>query len=290
VIDKTCLITGGTSGIGKAAALALASLGHGLIILGRNAEKLERTCREIRLKTGNDRVDSCACDISVMADVRAAADRIKAGHDTIDVLVNSAGARFLRHGVTREGVELTLATNHLGHYVLTLSLTDLLDRSGVGRVVNVSSGTHRAAAGVIENVLSARDYDGRRQYAESKLANILFTYALAVRLKGRGISVNSADPGGVATNFARNNGLLHWLKHRLYYMSKRQLLSPAQGAETIVFLASSNEVQGVTGKHYFQGKAVASSKRSYDAALQDELWSSSARLSGIDLQAAGHER
>lgn len=131
---------------------------------------------------------------------------------------------FCATSLRQKESSLTLATNHLGHFVLTLSLLDLLERSAEARIINVASGAHYGADGVIENILRPEEYDGKKQYARSKLANVLFTYALAERLKDRQsrITVNAADPGGVATNFARNNGLIPWLKHRLYYLSKRQ--------------------------------------------------------------------
>jgi NAD(P)-dependent dehydrogenase (short-subunit alcohol dehydrogenase family) len=191
--------------------------------------------------------------------------------------------RFVRHQLSQEGLELTLATNHLGHFVLMLSLIDLLASSGQARIVNVSSGTYYSGTGAIEKIQSAREYDGRKQYSNSKLANVLFTYALVDKLRGKGITVNSCEPGGVATNFARNNGFVHWLKHRLYYLGKGQLLTPAPGADTVVYLASSDEVAGVTGRHFFQRKELRSSERAYDKTLQAELWSLRRDLAGIDL-------
>jgi NAD(P)-dependent dehydrogenase (short-subunit alcohol dehydrogenase family) len=281
--QSVCLITGATSGIGKAAALALAKKNYRLLLAGRNEEKAARVCEEIKRKSRNGDVGYYVCDLSVLRDVRALAARIKKSHPRIDVLINNAGARFLRHELTEEGIEMTLATNHLGHFVLTLSLIDTLKRSGRGRIINVSSGAHEAATGVIENTLSAKDYDGRKQYSNSKLANVLFTFALAGMLKGTGIAVNAVDPGGVATNFSRNNGLAYWLKHRLYYLMKRQLLTPAQGAETIVYLASSDEVEGITGTFFKDKKEKKPSDMSYDRTLQDKLWVLSAGLGGIDL-------
>lgn len=278
-----CLITGATSGIGKAAALALAEKGWELILVGRNAEKSARVCREIKRKSRNGDVSFYVCDLSVLRDVRGLAARIREDHARIDVLINNAGARFLRHQLTKDGVEMTLATNHLGHYVLTLSLIDRMSGSEPVRIVNVSSGAHFAGAGVIENIQSAKGFDGRKQYANSKLANVLFTYALADRMRGKRITVNAVDPGGVATNFARNNGLVPWLKHRLYYLKKRQLLTPAQGAETIVYLASSGDVEGITGKYFSDKEEKKSSVASYDMAIQEKLWVSSVELSGMDL-------
>lgn len=280
---RTCLITGATSGIGKAAALALAKKGLALVIVGRNEEKSARACDEIRRKARNGDVNYYVCDLSVLRAVRAMAARVKEDYGRIDVLVNNAGARFLQHQLTDEGLEMTLATNHLGHFVLTLSLIDRLRNSGGARIINVASGAHYAGTGVIENVQSAAGYDGRRQYANSKLANVLFTFALADRLKGKGIAVNAVDPGGVATNFARNNGLVSWLKHRLYYLKKRQLLTPARGAETIVHLASSDGAMGITGKYFLDKKEKGSSDLSRDRAIQEKLWALSVELSGTGL-------
>ncbi len=278
----TCLITGATSGIGKAAALALSKKGWRVILVGRNKEKIARAGDEIKRKSRNKDVSFYVCDLSVLRDVRALAVRIREDFGRIDVLVNNAGARILRHRLTEEGIELTLATNHLGHFVLTLSLIDALERSERPRIINVSSSAHYTGTGVIENIRSAADYDGRKQYANSKLANILFTFALADRLKGMRIAVNAVDPGGVATNFARNNGLVPWLKHRLYYLKKRQLLTPARGAETIVYLASSDDAIGITGKYFLGKKEKRSSDLSMDKAIQEKLWASSVELSGID--------
>jgi NAD(P)-dependent dehydrogenase (short-subunit alcohol dehydrogenase family) len=281
---QICLITGATSGIGKAAAFALAKNNYELILIGRNEAKVKKVCCEIRKKTGNDHVNEFVCDLSMLQDVRRVADKVKNAYNRIDVMINNAGAKILRHQLTKDGIELTLATNHLGHFTLTLSLMGLLKRSQSARIINVSSGAHYASDGVIENILKADFYDGRRQYANSKLANVLFTYALADKLKGRSIGVNAVDPGGVATNFSRNNGLHHWIKHRLYYLKKRQLLTPEQGAATLVYLASANNVMGITGKYFNDLKETKSSDISYDKALQNKIWEFSARLSGIDIE------
>jgi NAD(P)-dependent dehydrogenase (short-subunit alcohol dehydrogenase family) len=281
---QICLITGATSGIGKAAALALAKKNYELILIGRNKEKAKKVCYDIKKITSNDHVNDFVCDVSLLQDVRSTADKIKNAYDRIDVLINNAGAKFLRHQLTKEGIELTLATNHLGHFTLTLSLIDLLKMSPSARIINVSSGAHYAGNGAVENMLTAHNYDGRKQYSNSKLANVLFTYALADKLMGKGIVVNAVDPGGVATNFGRNNGLWHWLKHRIYYLRKRQLLTPEQGAETLVFLSSDDGVIGITGKYFNEMKEKRSSDISYDKALQDMIWEFSVTLSGIDLE------
>jgi len=280
-----CLITGATSGIGKAVAFALAKRNYELILLGRNEEKAKKVCCDIKNKTLNDKVDYFICDLSSLQDVRSTAEKIKGVYDRIDVLINNAGAKYLRHQLTKEGIELTLATNHLGHFMLTLSLIGLLKNAPSARIINVSSGAHYEGNGVIENILTAHNYDGRKQYSNSKLANVLFTYALADKLKGRGIVVNAVDPGGVATNFARNNGLWHWMKHRIYYLKKNKLHRPEQGAETLVFQASANNVNGITSKYFVDKKEKRSSDISYDKALQNKIWELSVKLSGIDLEA-----
>jgi retinol dehydrogenase 14 len=281
--QMTCLITGATSGIGKAVALALAKKGYGLVLVGRNEEKTARVREEIKRKSHNEKVGCYVCDLSVLRDVRGLARRIFEDHQRIDILINNAGARFLRHQLTEEGLEMTLATNHLGHFVLTLSLIGALQGSGSARIINISSGAHSVGTGVIENDLSAEKYDGRKQYSNSKLANVLFTYALAERLKGRGIVVNAVDPGGVATNFARNNGLGPWLRHRLYYLMKAKLLTPRQGADTVVYLASSDAHIGITGKYFANRKETRTSDISYDKAAQERLWEMSVELTGKDL-------
>jgi NAD(P)-dependent dehydrogenase (short-subunit alcohol dehydrogenase family) len=281
--QKVCLITGATSGIGKAAAVALAHQHYELILLGRSENKLKKVCAEISGKTRNDKVNYCVCDISILQAVRREANRLKLEYRRIDVLINNAGARFLQHQWTPEGIESTLATNHLGHFVLTLSLLGLLTNSASARIINVSSGAHSTSRGVIENIIPPQPYNGRCQYANSKLANVLFTYALANKLKRRGIAVNAVDPGGVATNFARNNGFIPWLKHRFYYLKKGRLQTPAQGAKTILHLASSDDIAGMTGKYFFDLKEKTSSDFSYDQSAQNELWTLSVKLGGIDL-------
>jgi len=280
--QRTCLITGATSGIGEAAASDLAKLGHRLILVGRNEEKLKKTVGRIRDRTGSKEITAYRCDLSLLQEVRSAAERIRRDYRRIDVLINNAGARILRHQLTEEGIELTLATNHLGHFVLTLSLRGLLQSSGDARVISVSSGAHYGGTRAIENIKSAEDYDGKRQYADSKLANVLFTYALADRIKDRQISVNALDPGCAATNFARNNGLWPWLKHRLSYLLRGQLRTPARAAETIIYLAASGDVAGVTGRYFRDKKETRSSDISYERAVQEALWESSVALSGID--------
>lgn len=280
--QRICLVTGATSGIGRAAALGLAALGHRLILVGRDERKLARTAARISERCGSGRIAIYRCDMSLLREVRSVADRIRREQPRIDVLVNNAGARFLKHGLTDEGIELTLATNHLGPFVLTLSLKESLRKSGRACVINVSSGAHYGGTRAVENIQSPEAYDGKRQYADSKLAGVLFAYALAERWRDQGISANAVDPGPAATRFSRNNGTWSWLKHRLAYLLKGQLRTSARGAETIIYLATSDEMASLTGGYFRDMKAMRSSDLSCDAALREVLWESSAALSRTD--------
>lgn len=181
-------------------------------------------------------------------------DKIKNDFKKIDVLVNNAGARFIKHELNNEGIELTLATNHLGHFALTNELLPLLENSDDARVINISSGAHYGGKGIIQNITEPSQYDGQLQYSNSKLANVLFTYELAERLKDTKVKVFAVDPSSVATNFSQNNGLKFWLKHLAYYFLKRQLITPKQASQTIIHLATSAEVKNQTAKFFFDMK------------------------------------
>jgi len=276
--DKIILITGATSGIGKAAAFSLAQAGALLILLGRNEKKGEGVCRLITGKTGNDKIKFFKADLLLLNEVKLAADKICDSYYRIDVLINNAGGRFLEHKLSSEGIEQTLAVNYLSHFLLTDILLDRLKSSSSARIINVASSSHYTGKGIIRNVISPTEYNGKQQYSDSKLANVLFTYKLAEMLEGTNITINAMDPGGVATNFARNNGFVYWVKHRSYYLLKRELLSAQQGADTIIFLASSKEVGGVTGKYFYKRKVKTSSELSYNKELQNELWEMSKKM------------
>jgi NAD(P)-dependent dehydrogenase (short-subunit alcohol dehydrogenase family) len=280
--NKICLITGATSGIGKAAALNLSDLGASLILLSRNEEKGKKICNQIRKRMHDVQIKFYKVDISSMKEVRNVSEKIKKDFDHIDVLINNAGARFDKYFKNDVGMELTFATNHLGHFLLTLSLIEMLKKSTQGRIINISSPAHTRATQELDDIAAPIHYDRRIAYGRSKLANIYFTYELSSRLKNSNITVNAVDPGGVATNFSRNNGLYPWLKHYLSYILKLKLISPQKAAETIVYLSSSGEVSGITGKYFFKKKEISSSPASYnrDAALK--LWQLSLKLTGID--------
>jgi len=279
--NKICLITGATSGIGKATAIELAKLGFNLILTGRSEDKGVKLSKSISKKY-NVKSVFFRCDISSLSDVRKFAEIVKSKYERLDVLINNAGSRFNDYKKSADGIELTFATNHLGHFLLTNLLLDLLKKSTSPRIINISSSSHGGKKINFEQIAFPKNYDRREAYGQSKLANVLFTYELARRFSTNNITANTLDPGGVATNIGRNDGFFSWAKHRVYYLLKRELLTPKQGAETVVYLASSPDVEGVTGKYFYRKKEKQSSKESYDVEKARELWKLSEKLSGIE--------
>jgi retinol dehydrogenase 14 len=273
--DKTCVITGATSGIGKAAAFALAAMGASLVMVGRNADRGVRIRRELQTRFPSAQLDFCRTDLSSLAEVRELAAAIAARHGRIDVLINNAGARYDRYHESRDGFELTFATNHLGHFLLTCLLWDCLAASPAARIITVSSSAHAAARTDGVWLPREQEYDGRQAYAKSKLANILFAFELARRMVAAGVSSNALHPGGVATNFARNNGVLSWSKHLLAYGMKGRLISPTRGADTIVYRAAASDVERISGRYFFQCRQVEPAPAALDSSLAAALWNSS---------------
>jgi NAD(P)-dependent dehydrogenase (short-subunit alcohol dehydrogenase family) len=277
---KTVLVTGGTNGIGKVTALELAKMGATVVIIGRNTTKTEEIVAEIKQQSGNSSVESIIADLSSMAEVRRAADEFKAKHNRLHILINNAGAMFTQRQETVDGYETTFALNHLAYFLLTELLLDTLKASAPARIVNVSSDAHKGAKINFDDVQHEQSYGsmGMGAYGESKIANIMFTYELARRLQGTGITVNTLHPGVVRTGFGRNNGGLMRL---IMPLVQRFGISEAQGAQTSVYLATSPEVEGVNGKYFDKSKAVQSSPESYDEAAQKRLWTLSEQLTGL---------
>jgi len=280
--DRICLITGATSGIGRATAVELARLGATLILVGRNERKAAQVRHAIGRLPGNHPVEFLQADLSRQQDVRQVAAAVVRKYERLDVLINNAGARFSRYEESVDGIEQTLATNHLSHFLLTLLLWEQLHQAPAARVITVSSGAHHGVSNEIQATWPAEAYDRKVAYGQSKLANVMFTYELARRLKGTQATANALDPGGVATNLGRNNGLVAWAKHLVFYALKGQLLSPRQGADTVVYLASSPEVAGVSGQFFYQRKPCKSSAVSYDEPASRRLWETSLKLTHLD--------
>jgi NAD(P)-dependent dehydrogenase (short-subunit alcohol dehydrogenase family) len=271
---KVVLITGGTSGIGRAAATALAAMGAEVVVTGRDRERGEAAVEEIRRDSGNERVSLVLADLSVQAEVRRLAEEFRERHDRLDVLVNNAGLVQSRRVETPDGLELTLAVNHLAPFLLTDLLLDLLKRSAPSRVITVSSEARRGASIDFDDLQSERRYRGFPVYGITKLANILFTYELAERLEGTGVVANCLHPGAVSTNFAQNNRGPIALLFRLF---KPFMRSPEQGADTLVYLASSPEAGELNGKYLTNRKEVSPAEPRGETS-QKWLWEVSEEL------------
>ena len=276
MVGNTCLITGGSDGIGFAAALELARMGATVVIAGRNAEKTEGAAASIRRDTGNPSVSFLLADLSSQREVRRLASEVIDRLPRLDVLLNNAGAIFLSHRNSADGIEMTFALNHLGYFLLTTLLLDLLKASAPARIVNVSSSSHYAAGNFrLEDLPRTGNGRSYQAYGRSKLCNVLFTYELARRLEGSGVTVNALHPGLVRTSIARNNGILGRIAN--LFIGVRGVAA-SRGAETLVYLASSSDVEAVTGKFFVDCRAVPSSELSYDAGLASDLWVLSERL------------
>ena len=276
---KVCLVTGGTSGIGKATALELAKLKASVIIVGRNRKRGESAQEEIRSKSGNQNVELMLADLSSQQSIRQMAQEFKSKRERLDVLINNAGVFMLRRSLTVDGIEKTFAVNHLAPFLLTDLLLDLLKKSAPSRIVNVASATHYGKRVRFDDLQGKRRYSGFWAYGQSKLANILVTYSLARKLEGTGVTVNCLHPGFVRTNLGRDNGPLFFF----FKLATIFAVSPEKGAETVIHLASSPEVSGVTGKYFEDRKEVRSSDESYDVETARRLWQVSEELTGLSM-------
>jgi NAD(P)-dependent dehydrogenase (short-subunit alcohol dehydrogenase family) len=278
--NKICLVTGGTAGIGKVVAAGLAAQGAEVVITGRNLQKAQAVSEQIQSETGSDRVHALWADFADLGQVRRLAADFKKQYSRLDVLVNNAGAFFNARQKTPYAVEKTFLVNHLAPFLLTNLLLDVLKASAPARIVNVASDAHKSGGIMnLEDLMLKRFYFGMRAYGRSKLANILFTYELSRRLAGSGVTANALHPGHVATNIWRNDfGIFG---PALLAFTQRIALTPEQGADKTIFLASSPEVEAVTGKYFVKRQSVASSPQSYDADLARCLWDLSDKLTGL---------
>ena len=276
---KTVLITGGTGGIGKATATGLAGLGARVGIVGRDRARAEAAAADIRAESGNPAVDVFAADMSSQAEVRRLAAAVLDAYPRLDVLVNNVGGFWEHRHVTADGLERTFAVNHLAPFLLTALLRERLVASGSARVVTVSSGAQSMGRIDFDDLQSERDYSGQRAYNQSKLANVMFTYELARRLEGTGVTATVVHPGVTRTNFAAEDQP-RWMEV-MGPVGRPFMQSPARGAVTPVYLASSPEVEGMSGQYFANRKPKKSSKASYDAAAASRLWRVSAELVGL---------
>jgi len=278
---SNCVITGATSGIGKRSAYALVDLRCHLILVGRNERAGNRLARRLRRRSPGSKITFIRTDLSRGNEVRELAAAITCHCQHVDVLINNAGARNYEYQENTDGIESTFATNHLGHFLLTCLLLDALKNAAFARVITVSSGLHFSASAGGDWYLGRGNYDGGVAYAKSKLANVMFAYELARRLQHTRITSNVLDPGVVATNFERNNGVRRWLGFLVGHGLKRRLVSARTAAEAVAFLAASEKVIGVTGKYFIHNREVESSAASYDTEAARRLWDLSAQLTGL---------
>ena len=273
--DKTCIVTGANSGIGRVTATELAKMGAKVVMICRNREKGEEARSEIVSSTGNSSVYLITGDLSSQREIRNVVGEFKERFRSLHVLVNNAGGLIPTRQLTEDGIEKTFATNHLGYFILTSLLLDTLVKSAPSRIVNVASAVHHYAKLDFGNLQGERKYRQFQAYSLSKLENVLFTYELARRLDGKGVTVNCMEPGAVYSNFYNNSGFGLKLFSSLFGWTMR---SSEKGAETVIYLASSPEVEGITGKYFKDKKAVPSSKLSMDPEISRHLWEASESL------------
>ncbi len=274
---KTCMITGATSGLGRASALELGRMGGKLILVCRNRERGEELVREIQ-RAGNPEVELMVADLESQAQIRKLAADFLATKKPLHVLMNNAGVFKMKRALTSDGLEEVFAVNHLAYFMLTLLLLDRIKESAPARIINVSSDLHQRATINFKNHRGESSYGGMSSYAQSKLANALFTYELARRLAGTGVTVNCVHPGAVATNLANHNGAVVGTAWKIISAFTK---SPDVCARTQVYLASSPELEGVTGKYFIDSKEARSSDVSHDADLARRLWEVCAQMSGL---------
>ena len=283
---KVCVVTGANSGIGKETALGLAQLGATVVLVCRSQERGAAALAEIKQRNGNDSVALLVADLSSQRQVRRVAAAYRQQFDRLDVLVNNAALARRKRAVTENGVELTLAVNHLAPFLLTNLLLDRLKASAPARVVTVSSAAHKDAEINFADLQGGQRYAtfGFGAYSQSKLANVLFTYELARRLEGTGVTANCLHPGVVATGIFRDTPL--WLRTGLA-LARPLILGSAQGADTVLYLATAPEVAEVSGRYFEKRKPVQSSPLSYDTEVARRLWEVSEALTTASGQAAG---
>jgi NAD(P)-dependent dehydrogenase (short-subunit alcohol dehydrogenase family) len=276
---KVVVITGATSGIGKIAAMRLARMGARIVLIARDRSRGEAVLGELPPIDGVQPHSLHLGDLSIIADMKRLAAQIAAAEARIDVLINNAGALFASRGLTEDGLERTFATNHMAYFVLTLGLRERLRASAPARVVNTASSAHRGQQLRFDDLQSAHSYSGMPVYGRSKLCNILFTRELARRWAGTGVTANSLHPGFVSTRFGDQAGGLLSLA---VGFGKLFAISPERGAETIVYLASSSDVEQSSGEYYYKCRPAMPTAAARDDVAAKRLWVESARLAGIE--------
>ena len=278
LVGRTVLVTGATGGIGRATAMGLATMGANLAITGRDRERTEGAAREIRAASSGQ-VDLFVADLSSQSEVRQLADKVLQTYPRIDVLVNNVGGYWNTRHVTPDGFEHTFALNHLAPFLLTNLLLDRLKQSAPARVVTVASNAHATGEIDFDDLQGEWSYSGSRAYNQAKLANILFTYELAKKLRSSAVTANALHPGVVNTSFGAEDP--RGIQRLIIPFARPFMKTPAQGAATSIHLASAPDLEQVTGRYFANSKPKRSSKRSYDEAAAARLWQVSTDLVGL---------
>jgi NAD(P)-dependent dehydrogenase (short-subunit alcohol dehydrogenase family) len=275
---KYCLVTGATSGIGRVTARALAERGASVMVVGRSRERCEATVETIRQGVTGSEVEFFQADLSSQAEIRRLSREVRDRVPRLDVLVNNAGTLSMKRQESVDGIEMTFALNHLAYFLLTNLLLDRLKASAPARIISVSSDAHHWARRIdFAGLPRVERYRGFQAYSQSKLANLLFTYELARRLEGTGVTANALHPGFVATNIFAGNGLAGWMMRA---GARFLAISPEEGARTTVLLATAPELEGVSGRFFVRGRPVSSSRASRDQDAARRLWDVSEALTG----------
>jgi Dehydrogenases with different specificities (related to short-chain alcohol dehydrogenases) len=276
---KVCLITGGSGGIGFVAARELVRMGAAVTIVGRDRRRGEAAADAIRAAAVGGQIRFLAADLSDQSQVHALATRVLADTPRLDVLVNNAGGLFGKRRLSVDGLEMTFALNHLNYFLLSHLLLPALQAAAPARIVNVASAAHKGVTLDFDDLQGEERYDRWLAYKRSKLANIMFTYEMARRIDGRGISVNALHPGFVATDIGVRHGFVPGF---LWWIGKLSAISPEEGAKTTIYLASSPDVADASGQYFSRCKPKQSSDASYDHAASERLWDVSVNLSRLD--------
>ncbi|MFX1571666.1 MAG: SDR family oxidoreductase [Promethearchaeota archaeon] len=280
ISGKICMITGANSGIGKATAIGLAKLGAHLVMVCRNQERAESAIKEIKEKSGNDLIDLLLADLSSQKEIHRVVDEFKKKYDKLDVLINNAGVTLPKYSLTIDGIEKTFAINYLAQFMLCILLFDVLKKGNPARIVNVASSV-QAKTVDFDILNSEENYGQLKAYGLSKLAVILFTREFAKEIKGSGVTVNCLHPGYVKTKLIRN--FRPFVKY-FYHLIGLFMISPKKGAKTSIYLASSPDVNSISGKYYKKRKEAKTVKISYDDEVAKRLWDISVELTNIDFK------
>ncbi|MCC6613208.1 MAG: SDR family oxidoreductase [Anaerolineae bacterium] len=277
---KVCLVTGANAGLGKATVLRLAKLGASVIMVSRSRERGEAARRDIIGASGNTEVDLLVADLSSQAQIRRLAEDFRTLHSRLDVLVNNVGGVFMTRSLSADGIETSLALNHLAPFLLTSLLLDVVQASAPARIVNVTTRLGANTAIDFDDIqFEQRAYSGFSAYSETKLANMLFTYELARRLQGTGVTVNCVHPGVFRSNFGSEG--MPPVMRILNVVVRPFMAEAARAAERVVYAATAPELAGVSGQYLGNRQPLTSPKQAYDEAAQARLWQLSVSLTGL---------